>query len=80
MIGTIRSQMLNHVIVLSESHLRRLLREFISDYYHVGRPHQGLGGDTPIPHGDAPTFDGPTRLISIPVVGGLHHRYVRVAA
>jgi hypothetical protein len=72
--------MLNHVIVLGQGHLERLLREFIEEYYHVARPHQGLAGDTPIPHAKPPDISGPGKLVSIPVLGGLHHRYVRIAA
>ena len=53
--------------------------EFIDEYYHVERPHQGPGGETPVPH-ETPDFSGPTELVSIPVRGGPHHRYVRVAA
>ena len=68
------------MIVLSQSHLDRLLREYIDEYYHVARPHQGLDGDTPVPH-DKPTLPaGPTKLKSIPIPGGLHHTYERVAA
>jgi len=71
----------DHVIVLGQGHLERLLRKFIEEYYHPARPHQGLDGDTPIPQpkADAPITD-PTRLISTPILGGLHHRYRRVAA
>ena len=79
-VGTLRAQLLDHVIVLSQRHLERLLREFIEEYYHTDRPHQGLGGDTPEAHDPAPKISGPSKLISIPVVGGLHHKYVRVAA
>jgi putative transposase len=79
-VGTLRREMLDHVIVLSQSHLERLLQEFIKEYYHVARPHQGLAGDTPIIQTKPPEISGPSRLISIPVLGGLHHRYVRVAA
>ncbi|MCJ7751380.1 MAG: hypothetical protein MUQ65_09850 [Armatimonadetes bacterium] len=57
-------------------HHTRLLREFIDDYYHTARPHQGLAGETPRPQ--APPGEG--ELISIPIVGGLHHRYYRAAA
>ncbi len=79
-IGTLRRELLDHVIVLSQSHLERLLGQYIDEYYHVAGPHQGLDGDTPVPH-EKPTFAaGTTKLISTPVVGGLHHRYVRVAA
>ena len=79
-VGTLRRELLDHVIVLSQAHLERLLREFIEDYYHTDRPHQGLGGQTPIPHEKPAVISGPTKLVSIPVLGGLHHRYVRVAA
>ena len=79
--GTLRRELLDHVIVLGQGHLERLLREFIEEYYHTARPHQGLNGDTPIlqPKADAPIV-GPTKLISTPILGGLHHRYQRVAA
>jgi putative transposase len=81
LVGTLRRELLDHVIVLGQGHLERLLREFIEEYYHVARPHQGLDGDAPIaqPKADAPII-GPTRLISTPILGGLHHRYQRVAA
>ena len=79
-IGTLRREMLDHVIVLNQGHLERLLREFIEDYYHVARPHQGLAGDTPVSQTKQAQISGPSKLISIPVLGGLHHRYVRVAA
>ncbi len=75
-IGTLRRELLHHVIVLNQAHLERLLREFIEDYHHPARPHQGLSGEPPLPQ--APPDKG--ALISIPVVGGLHHRYYRAAA
>jgi transposase InsO family protein len=75
-IRTLRRELLDHVIVLNQAHLERLLREFIEDYYHTARPHQGLAGETPVPQ--APPGEG--ELISVPVVGGLHHRYYRAAA
>ena len=78
--GTLRRELLDHVIALNEEHLKRLLREFISEYYHVARPHQGLGGQTPVAGQKAVRIDGQSRLISFPVCGGLHHRYERVAA
>ncbi len=71
--------MLDHVIVLSQSHLERLLQEFIEDYYHIARPHQGLDGDTPISQTKQPQISGPSKLISIPVLGGLHHSLLTYA-
>jgi len=79
-VGTVRRELLDHVIVLSERHLTRLFREFIDNYFHVARPHQGLAGDTPAGHGRPKHVDGPTKLFSFPICGGLHHRYERVAA
>jgi len=76
MIGTLRRELLNHVILLGQGHLERLLREYLEDYYHTARPHQGLGGETPT----MAVLDGEGELVSVPVVGGLHHRYYRVAA
>jgi putative transposase len=78
--GTLRRELLDHVIILSEEHLKGLLKEFIEEYYHRARPHQGLDGDTPYPFAKPEAVTGASRLVSIPVVGGLHHRYVRVAA
>ena len=78
--GTLRRELLDHVLVLSEQHLKGLLKEFIEEYYHIARPHQGLDGDPPFRSATAEVVTGASRLVSIPVVGGLHHRYVRVAA
>ena len=77
-VGTLRRELLDHVIPLSQSHLERLLREFIESCYHAERPHQGLDGETPVPY-EAPAFSGPTNIVSTPVLGGLHHTYCRVA-
>ena len=78
--GTLRRELLDHVIVLGENHLERLLKEYIEDYYHLARPHQGLDGDTPLPTNRPMQKEHPTKLISIPICGGLHHRYERLAA
>jgi hypothetical protein len=76
MIGTLRWELLDHIIVLNHRHLERLLREYLTQYYHPARPHQGLGGETPAQH----TLSGEGELIAVPVLGGLHHRYYRAAA
>ena len=76
-IGSIRRECLDHVIVFNERGLYRHLQSFL-DYYHRSRTHLGLGKDTPEPRSIQSAELGP--VISIPQVGGLHHRYERRAA
>jgi putative transposase len=77
LIGSIRRECLDHIIVLNASHLRRLLTIY-SRYYHGSRTHLGLEKDAPDPR----TVSSPSAapIIAIPEVGGLHHRYERQAA
>jgi putative transposase len=76
-IGTIRRECLDHVIVFNEQSLRRHLRGFIG-YYHRSRTHLALEKDTPEARSVQAAELG--RIIAIPEVGGLHHRYERRAA
>jgi putative transposase len=76
-IGTIRRECLDHVIVFHQTSLSRPLRLFL-DYYHHSRCHLALAKDTPEPRPVQPPKQG--RVISVPQVGGLHHRYERRAA
>ena len=76
-IGTIRRECLDHVIIFNERSLRFHLCSF-SRYYHRTRTHLALQKDTPDPRPVQPPESGP--IISIPEVGGLHHRYERRAA
>jgi transposase InsO family protein len=76
-IGTIRRELLDHVIVLNEGHLRRRLRAYLRDY-HGSRTHLALQKDAPEPRAVEPPAHG--RIVALPVVGGLHHRYVQNAA
>ena len=78
LIGTLRRECLDHVIVLDERHLRRVLREYLENYYHPSRTHLSLGKDSPIPRPVQPPQMG--EVYSFPVLGGLHHRYERRAA
>ena len=77
LIGTIRRECLDHLIVFNESSLRRHLQSF-SDYYHRSRTHLSLKKDTPEPR--PIQSPGAGQIIAIPEVGGLHHRYERQAA
>src|SRR5262245_53833337 len=76
LIGSIRRECLDHMIVLDQSHLRRILRSYFS-YYHESRTHLSLKRNSPIPREVEPPGRG--RVISVPQVGGLHHRYQRCA-
>jgi len=76
-IGTLRRECLDHVVVLSESHLRRIVRQFLT-YYHGTRTHLALDKDAPEHRSVQPSEIG--TVIEIPQVGGLHHRYERRAA
>jgi putative transposase len=76
LIGSIRRDCLNHVIILNERHLRCLLSAYL-EYYHQARPHMGLGHDAPQPRAVEPPERGP--ILAEPMVGGLHHRYRRCA-
>jgi hypothetical protein len=74
LIGSIRRDCLDHVIVLNESHLSRILSSYF-DYYHYDRTHYGLGKDTPFERPVQPRPAKGAKVIELPRVGGLHHRY-----
>jgi transposase InsO family protein len=75
-IGSVRRDCLDHVIVLSEAHLRRILKEYFHYYYNF-RPHLSLEKNSPVPR----ELESPPKgkLIAVPLVGGLHHCYRRAA-
>ncbi len=77
LIGSIRRECLDHVIVLGEKHLRRILGEYFR-YYHRSRTHLSLEKDCPEPRAVQPPGVG--EVVHFPEVGGLHHRYERRAA
>jgi transposase InsO family protein len=74
LIGSIRRECLDHVIILNEESLRRTLRSYLS-YYHRSRLHLALERDSP----DSRSVESVGRIVASPEVGGLHHRYDRVA-
>jgi len=76
LIGSIRRECLNHALILNEAHLRRLLRSYVA-YYNRSRPHQALENHSPFPRAVQPPSRGWIR--AVPEVGGLYHRYQRVA-
>jgi len=76
-IGSIRRECLDHVIVVNEAGLSRLLTRYLT-YYHQSRTHLSLDNDSPRPRPIAPPMCG--QVVASPQVGGLHHRYDRRAA
>ena len=72
LIGTIRREILDHVVVLGERHLRHILRSYMT-YYNEVRTHLALNKDAPIPR-EIRTVG---RIIATPHLGGLHHQYLR---
>jgi transposase InsO family protein len=77
LIGSIRRECLDHVIVLGERHLRRLLTAYLT-YYHAARTHLALEKDAPTTRRVQTPAEG--SVVAFPEVGGLHHRYERRAA
>jgi putative transposase len=76
-IGTLRRECLDHMVVFNDTHLCRLLRDYLI-YYHRARTHLSLDKDAPEPRFVEHPDQG--RIVEIPMVGGLHHRYTRQAA
>ena len=75
-IGSIRPECLDHVVVIGERHLKRLLSEYV--HYYTTRTHLSLAKDAPEPRSVQPPSQG--RVVETPRVGGLHHEYRRRAA
>ena len=72
-----RRECLDHVIVLNEGHLRRILTSYLI-YYHESPTHLSLAKDTPGARPVQPADGG--KIVALPHLGGLHHRYQRLAA
>jgi putative transposase len=73
-VGSVRRELLDHVVVFSEHHLQRLLHDYVA-YYHDDRTHRGLAKQTPARRQPStPTRDNAS-VVAHPRLGGLHHRY-----
>jgi putative transposase len=78
-IGSVRRECLDHVIILSERHLQRLVHEYV-DYFNHVRPHQGIGRIPDPLHADRSDESQLHHpVIAVPVLGGLYHDYRRAA-
>jgi transposase InsO family protein len=73
LIGSIRRDCLDHVVVFGEQHLRHLLRSYAS-YYNQTRTHLSLNKDSPVTR----PIETVGRILPVPILGGLHHQYVRI--
>ena len=77
-VGSCRRDLLEHVLVLNERHLKRLMGEYVR-YYHEDRTHLGLAKDTPAGRPAAIRSGAGSEIQSLPRLGGLHHRYAVAA-
>jgi transposase InsO family protein len=73
LIGSIRRECLDHVIVFGERHLRHVLHSY-AQYYNGARTHLSLAKDSPLPR----PVQGDGSILPLPILGGLHHHYVRI--
>ena len=73
LIGSIRPECLDHVVVFGERHLRYLLLSYMA-YYNGARTHLSLNMDAPVPR----AVQVIKRIFPTPILGGLHHHYVRI--
>jgi putative transposase len=77
LIGSMRRECLDHMIVLSAAGLQRVVKDYVT-YYMRSRTHLSLHKDSPTPRPVMPPTAG--HIVALPQVNGLHHRYDRVAA
>ena len=73
LIGSIRRECLDHVVILDERHLRSVLLSYMH-YYNSARTHLSLNKDAPLPR----AVQAVGRILPTPILGGLHHQYVRI--
>ena len=77
-LGSVRRECLDHLLILHERQLRHVLRAYCA-YFNAARPHQGKGQAIPTAAGRAPLLHAVGPILSIPVLGGLHHAYRRAS-
>lgn len=78
--GSLRRELLDHLIPFNKHHLQRLVTEYVTRYYNPARTHQGIERQTPLPSSRPPEpADFSTPLKATPILGGLYHTYRRAA-
>jgi len=76
---SVRQECLDHLLVLEQKQLQRMLNGYIA-YFNRARPHQGIRQQTPEQRRSVPCAqDAGNKVIALPVLGGLHHDYQRIA-
>ncbi len=75
-LGSVRREALDHFLIVNERQLSRILKAYV-EYFNKSRPHQGIGETIPEPKQSGSLLEG--KVVSFPVMGGLHHHYERVA-
>ena len=79
LLGSVRRECLDHLMILSRQHLRRVLKDYVA-YFNQARPHQGIEQRIPAPKEHAVHASGASgKVMAVPVLGGLHHDYQRAA-
>ena len=72
-VGTLRRELLDHVVVFNQGHLRRLVLEYVA-YYNQDRCHLSLEKDAPVPRPVMAKPSPSAKVVAVPRVGGIHHR------
>ena len=73
-LGSVRRECLDHILVLGDQHLHRVIREYVT-YFNRARPHQGIEQQIPEGSSSVPEKQGKGKIIAFPVLNGLHHDY-----
>ena len=74
-LGSVRRERLDHVVILGAQQLRRILREYVESYFNTARPHQGLSQKIPAPVVTPSLAVDRRTVVTLPILGGLHHDY-----
>ena len=74
-LGSVRRECLDHVVILNERQLHRVLREYVKTYFNRARPHQGLFQNIPDGAARRSVSRPGSKVVALPILGGLHHDY-----
>ncbi len=77
-LGSVRRECLDHLLILGEAHLRRILRAYVG-YFNRARPHQGIGQRLPRPAPAPRASERGSAVVARPILGGLRHDYRHAA-